>query len=552
MRWILGYFALMLLMSGLGMLVSGEILGLFLLVIAGILIYLIFEIQRGRNRARRFGDYGPAIEGYEKRFAAAEKSLEARLPQDALESSALLELMSGEDADTAAVIRAEYDGLRERFVEWQEQFAHMRAQNEAGAIGLPARFAEEYDRLDRQLSDLMAEVERLEKRAQDASRGAEDPLEEIARAALKLEQASSTCRRAFQDKVPAELESKLALGAEKLGEARGALAKGAERPVVAARLAREVCELAAQVERRTDDLVKLPAELDARRADLEQRSARLDVELADAKAKLAAAAEIYAPSCLLAIRGFGASAEQAVEHARGLVHKQDGVLLQEADESLTRAAGLVGQIETHLAALDEAALHARADVEEAELAIDRGWAAVTAASSAGDKLQRSERVIARARELAQDARKELEQDRPDWFRARSLAKRATDVVEELAPAREQKQDVELARASAEAALANVGQLLASADGLLGMDNMTSVFVEEGEFAYKKALALLKQLDEAENPEELVHAALDGFRRAEDAAAAAHEHAVGLRQLDGTKTSSHTTITVLWGRLGEAG
>jgi hypothetical protein len=144
MRYLLGYFALMLSLSGLGLLASGDVLGLFLLLIAAILIYVIIEIQRGRRRRRRFGDYGPAIEGYEKRFTAAEKSLESKLPQEALDSPALVELLSGEDADAAEAIREEYGRLRQRFVEWQEEFERLHAQRKADEIGLPARFVEHY------------------------------------------------------------------------------------------------------------------------------------------------------------------------------------------------------------------------------------------------------------------------------------------------------------------------------------------------------------------------------------------------------------------------
>jgi hypothetical protein len=564
MRYLLGYLALMLSLSGLGLLASGDVLGLFLLLIAAILIYLIIEIQRGRRRARRFGDYGPAIEGYEKRFTAAEKALESKLPQEALDSPALVELLSGEDADAAEAIREEYGRLRQRFVEWQEEFERLHAQRKADEIGLPARFVDHYDLLDQQLSELLVEVERLEARAAEANKAADNPLEEIARAALKLEEAKATSRRAFGDSLPTELVTELAVGGEKLEQARGALAKGAERPLAAARLAREVFDLAAAVESRVEELVRLPAELSALREDLNRTCDRLDTEIPDAKAKVAAAAELYAPSCLLAIRGFGAAAEQALEHARVLIAMQpeaaDAFRLDEAGRSLTRAGELVGRIEQHLAALDAAAVEAREDVEQAELEIDRAWASITAASSPADVLARAERVVARARDLAQEARKELEQQRPDWFRTISLAKRALDVVQELQATRpseaeesapDQHGNVELARRRAEAALAEARPLATIADGALGVDTMTSLFLERGEHAYSMAVALQKQLGDAEDPDALAHAAIDGFRLAEDAAAAAQEHALGLRGVDGHKSSGRTTVSVVWGTFGTA-
>ncbi|CAN5226650.1 hypothetical protein BH18ACT12_BH18ACT12_01100 [soil metagenome] len=205
MRYILGYFGLMLGLSGLGMLISGQVLGFFLILAAAALIYWLIRVERERRRDRRFGDYGPAIEGYEKHFGAASAALEAKLPQDALDNPALLELLSGEDADRSEAIRTDYDRLRQRFHDWQEDVERMRGQSEAGAIGLPEPFAEHYARLDRELSELLDEVERLEGRAAEARSFGDNPLEETARAALKLEQVASMCRAAFAHAVPAEL-----------------------------------------------------------------------------------------------------------------------------------------------------------------------------------------------------------------------------------------------------------------------------------------------------------------------------------------------------------
>jgi hypothetical protein len=530
------------------------------------LVYLIVRLERERRRAKKFGEFAGAIEGYERRFAAAEDSLEEKLPEDALDSPALVELLSAyeHEGDRADAIRDEYERLRQRFLDWQKEFEHLHAENEAGTIGLPARFAEHYDRLDQQLTALFADVERLEARAAEVGRAADDPLEEIARAALELEQAKSTCSRAFGAAIPAELESQFTVGAAKLEEARGGLAKGAERPLAVTRLAREVCDLAAEVTRRADALVKLPAELGAERAEMNASCARLEHEISAAKAKLQAAAELYAPACLLEIRGLGAAAEQALQRARALASEQPGsgesLRLDEAKESLVRAAELVERIEDHLASLERAALDARHEVEQAELEVDRAWANVTAGSTSPEALQRAERVAARGRELAGEARKEIEQTRPDWFRAIALAKRAADVVQELPirpdhvakPIPEAHTDVELARQRAEAALADARGLVATADHpLTGMDNMTSVFLERGEYVYAKAVALQKELTGAVDPEAVAHAAIDGFRLAEDAAAALQEHALGLRLVDGSKRSGSVTATVVWGSIAAA-
>ena len=566
MRYLLAYFALAIGMSGLSLLAAGQALGFFLILVAAALVYLIVRLERERRRAKKFGEFAGAIEGYERRFDAAQASLEEKLPEDALDSPALVELLSAyeHEGDQADAIRDEYQRLRQQFLDWQKEFEHLHAENEAGTIGLPARFAEHYDRLDQQLTELFAGVERLEARASEVGKAADDPLDEIARAALKLEQAKSACRRAFGDAVPVELDSQLEVGAARLEEARGGLAKGAERPLAATRLAREACELAAEVTRRADELVKLPAELGAERAEVQASCARLEHEIPDAKAKLQTAAELYAPACLLEIRGFGAAAEQALQRARSLAAERPGsaesLRLEEAKESLARAAELVKRIEDHLASLERAALEARHEVEQAELEVDRAWANVTAGSTSPEGLQRAERVAARGRELAADARKELEQTRPDWFRAIALAKRAADVVQELpirpdqepAPIADAHMDVELARRRAEAALAEARGLVTTVDvPLTGMDNMTSLFLERGEYVYAKAVALQKQLSGAVDPDAVAHAALDGFRLAEDAAAAVQEHALGLRMVDGSKRSGSVTATVLWGSVAAA-
>jgi len=113
-------------------------------------------------------------------------------------------------------------------------------------------------------------------------------------------------------------------------------------------------------------------------------------------------------------------------------------------------------------------------------------------------------------------------------------------------------DVELARRRAAAALADARGLATTVDDpLTGMANMTSLFLERGEYVYAKAVALQKQLAGAVDPDAVAHAALDGFRLAEDAAAAVQEHALGLRMVDGSKRSGSVTATVLWGSVAAA-
>jgi chromosome segregation ATPase len=250
MRYILAYFALMLGLSGLSLLWTGNAYGFVLVLIAAVLIYVLIRMERTRRRERRYGGYGEAIEGYERRFTDAERALESKLPQDALDNPALVELLSAyeHDPEDAEAIRGLYAQLQQRFSEWRDEFDNLHALNESGAVGLPERFAERYDELDRRLTHLLADVKQLEMRAAAIGRELEDPLDHIAEGALMLEQAEATCARTFGAKIPDELSAKLKLGREKLAEARGAIAAGAERPLDAVRLAREVCALARAVQ----------------------------------------------------------------------------------------------------------------------------------------------------------------------------------------------------------------------------------------------------------------------------------------------------------------
>ena len=250
MRYILAYFALMLGLSGLGLLWSGSAYGFVLCIIAAVLIYVLVRMERARRRERRYGGYGTAIDGYELRFADAVEELESKLPADALDNPALVELLSAyeHEADDAEAIRALYAQLQERFAVWREDFARLHAMNEAGAVGLPERFAERYDELDRRLTQLLEDVRQLETRAAAVDRILDDPLGQIAEGALMLEQAEATCARTFGAKIPEELAAKLVLAREKLAGARAAIAAGAERPLEAVRLAQEVRTLARGVQ----------------------------------------------------------------------------------------------------------------------------------------------------------------------------------------------------------------------------------------------------------------------------------------------------------------
>jgi hypothetical protein len=252
MRYILAYFALMLGLSGLSLLWAGKAYGFVLLLSAAALIWVLVRMERMRRRERRCGGYGAAIEGYELRFSDEQLALEAKLPQDELDNPAMLELLSAyeNDPDETEAIRRLYEQLGQRFSDWCDEFARLHALNESGAVGLPEKFAERYDALDRQLTHLLDDVKRLEARAVKIGRELEDPLDHIAEGALMLESAEASCARRFGSKIPEELAATLKLARQRLAEARGAIAAGAERPLDAVRLAQEVCALARAVQLR--------------------------------------------------------------------------------------------------------------------------------------------------------------------------------------------------------------------------------------------------------------------------------------------------------------
>jgi hypothetical protein len=143
------------------------------------------------------------------------------------------------------------------------------------------------------------------------------------------------------------------------------------------------------------------------------------------------------------------------------------------------------------------------------------------------------------RELAAQARAELDQPEPDWLRVKELAERAAELSRAGAiPARIVRPEVEAARARAEAMLGQVRPIVVEADGLLGEDNMARVCLEHAQQAYDNAVAA-----------ETAEVAIDGFRLAEESANAAHEHAMGLRAQAGRKLPDTRAPKLLWGGRG---
>jgi hypothetical protein len=141
----------------------------------------------------------------------------------------------------------------------------------------------------------------------------------------------------------------------------------------------------------------------------------------------------------------------------------------------------------------------------------------------------------RQRELVAQARAELEKPQPNWLLIKELAERATQPMQaDGTPVAVVRPEVEAARLRAESALAEVRPIVAEADGLLGVDNMARVYLDHAEQAFENAVAA-----------PTAHAAIDGFRLAEESANAAHEHAIGLRAQAGRKLTGLKAGKLLW-------
>jgi hypothetical protein len=164
----------------------------------------------------------------------------------------------------------------------------------------------------------------------------------------------------------------------KLQGARAALRRDDERPVEAIRLANE----AEQIVVDASEAKALADRLDA-------------VESA-----LRSAEKRYAPAALAETRGLP-------DVARGQLERG----------ALRSAHATIDLVEAHLGALERAAVSARPKLEAAEEAVDAAFA-------------RGDEAAARAAELTEQARAQLDAKRPDWLEIDALAERAMRMVEE--------------------------------------------------------------------------------------------------------------------------
>jgi hypothetical protein len=259
----------------------------------------------------------------------------------------------------------------------------------------------QYDAVRRTLSEARAELDAAPEAATDARRRrleaklaevrdylravdtlAEHEPELVEAAIAEHAQASAAVEQARGNGVPVE---QLVAADAKLRGARDALRKAEERPLDALRLADEAERLVGAAPPSAAEGVK---EL-----------------LASTVAALQAAADRHPPSALAEVRGLPALAAEQLEHA--------------ADDpsALTAAEAIVRRVESHLLALERAAAVARPTLEAAEEAVDGA-------------ISRGDAAATRAAELTAAARRELQEEKPDWLEISSLADRALRLLDE--------------------------------------------------------------------------------------------------------------------------
>jgi hypothetical protein len=164
----------------------------------------------------------------------------------------------------------------------------------------------------------------------------------------------------------------------KLQGARAALRREDERPVEAIRLASEAEQIV----------------VDA--AEAKALATRVDA----VESALRSAENRYAPAALAETRGLP-------DVARGQLERG----------ALRAAHATIDLVEAHLGALERAAVSARPKLEAAEEAVDAAFA-------------RGDEAAPRAAGLTQQARAQLDADRPDWLEIDTLAERALRMVDE--------------------------------------------------------------------------------------------------------------------------
>ena len=485
------------------------------------------------------------------RLAERAENLERELPADPARSPALQDVVGlavHEPPRERAQLEHEYREQRRRFLDWRERL-------DAGR-GL-GRLEEEADRTEayvRRLRDLAAADDLVEL-----------ALDGLGRASAALDEARGAGAQA----------EALAAAEARLAEARACFEKDAEQPLRALRLAAEAEAAARRAAEQARKLSSLPEQLGRRLAELRRAVERVGRDLADVKEDFSTAAGTYARSCWLEIQGVGAAAEQASERAERCRRSAETQLaagdpdsLRRAKEevedgfrSVERASSLVKRIADHLSRLEDAALNARKEVASAEQEIERAWAA----SFAGDGGARE--PLARARDLAAQARAELDEEKPDWLAVLDLVHRASALARGAPGADEEPRDeapglpVLREALESEKRKAKAARDQAWAQALVSTEIQASAapFLDDAEQAYQAALARERELAEGDpaGERQRLDAAVAAFRDVQRRALVASEHVSSAylgslerkqRSVRGAVRSSNQAELLVWGSI----
>lgn len=445
-----GYVALVLISS---MLVTGPA-GLPLLVLVAIAYFLHRGGAFGKLRAGlgvqvslgRSGVLPPALDEGQlaeaqqqaRRFEDAERLLLAALPEDPLQSPALVAVLAAylhEPPEAQARLEREYRDRQEQFLAWRGKVRLLGPPDDLGP-GAVGGWLDDAARLAAELAELEAYADDLNGRAAATDGLLERALERTTRAAEALAAARTDVGSVAGSSATSRLREGLESAEAKNREAWSALEKGKERPLTALRLADEAAALAEDVKRQAARITALPRELERQLPELERSIEQVHADLERVHEEFEAAADSYAPSCWHEIGGFGHAARRALERARRLrdaaasLAESRGVdQLEHARQNVDQArlavddaARLRDAIERHLAKLEAAALEGRDRVIQAEQEIDRAWATAHAHGARDDE------VLRRAADLVREARDGLAKPQPDWLTIVELAGRAAGLA----------------------------------------------------------------------------------------------------------------------------
>lgn len=371
--WLLFGFA----MNGLVLLSTGEPAGLVfgVIAVAGF-VWLVRSYRTGGS-----GRGGPFAGTVTLRFQERLQRLDERLPEDPLDSSAIVSAWSLHLHDPEAT-----DRLQATYKAMRDVVSEARVELETGREEPSDSAAERCRRLETKLADVQDYLRAVDLIAEREPELVETAIAEHAQAAEVLDLARRS-GAATDELVAADA---------RLQGARVALRQSQERPLDALRLAEEAERIAVEAAGTSERRRALPHALEAARS-----------ELAAARAALAAAAERHPPSALAEIRGLPSLAAEELERAAA----------SEDYSTLGGAQAMTRRVQAHLGALERAAATARPRLEAAEEAVDAGLGRGTAAA-------------ARAAQLTNDARLQFEQEKPDWLEITALAERALRLLDE--------------------------------------------------------------------------------------------------------------------------